>query len=133
MRWPGLEVCEAHSVVAELTSAYRRSGPDDASRDEVLRKEAGYFERNADAVAYAEYRRAGWSTASSEVESAHRHAVQSRLKIPGAWWHPEGVDDILALRMLRANGWWDDYCNDQRRAWRKRADRFAEARRDHAA
>jgi len=111
-----LEGGDASAVVAELTSAYQASGLDDKSRDQVLRLEAGYFERNADAVAYAEYRAAGWSTASSEVESAHRHAVQCRVKIPGAWWHPDGVDDILALRMLRANGWWDEYWNHQRRA-----------------
>src|SRR5690606_5319361 len=48
------------------------------------RREANYFERNADAVAYAAYREQGWSTASSEVESAHRHVVQRRLKVPGA-------------------------------------------------
>ena len=52
----------------------------------------------------AEYRAAGWSTASSEVESAHRHTVQCRLKIPGAWWHPHHVDDILVSMITRIEG-----------------------------
>ncbi|MCP4591274.1 MAG: hypothetical protein GY842_11040 [bacterium] len=128
-----LEAGQATAVVAELRAAYEASGPDEESRDDTLRLEAGYFERNQDAVAYAEYRRRGWSTASSEVESAHRHTVQTRLKISGAWWHPERVDDILALRMLKANGWWDEYWNTQRRAWRKRAEGFAHAHPDRAA
>ncbi|MCK5797988.1 MAG: hypothetical protein KAI47_12420 [Deltaproteobacteria bacterium] len=84
-----------------------------------------HFERNHDAVAYAYYRNQGWSTASSEVESSHRHVVQGRVKISRAWWHPDHVDDILALRMLKANGWWDEYWQSQRDAWRRRAAKFA--------
>ncbi len=126
-----LEGGDAEGVVTELDVAHQASGPDEASRDDVLRLEAGYFRRNVDAVAYAEYRAAGWSTASSEVESAHGHVEQARVKIAGAWWDPAHVDDVLALRMLRANGWWDEYWDEQRRAWRRRAETFTEAR--HAA
>lgn len=125
-----LEAGDATEVIAELLAAHEASGADEASRDDTLRLEAGYFERNHDAVAYVEYRRRGWSTASSEVESAHRHTVQARVKISDAWWHADTVDDILALRMLKANGWWEEYWNEQRRAWRRRADGFAHARPD---
>lgn len=128
-----LEAGAAHEVVTELRAAWEASGPDDASRNDRLRLEAGYFERNSDAVAYAEYRSRGWSTASSEIESGHRHLVQARLKISGAWWHPDHVDDILALRMLKANGWWDEYWKTRRTAWRTRAEGFAEPRQPRAA
>jgi hypothetical protein len=37
------------------------------------------------------YRENGWSTASSEVLSGHRHVVQQRVKIPGAWWRPDQI------------------------------------------
>ncbi len=68
------------------------------------------------------------------MESAQSRVVQVRLKISGAWWDPAQVDDVLALRVLKANeGWWDDYWSKQRHAWRLRAQRFAEARRDRAA
>ena len=120
-----LEAGKAAAVAAELKRAWEASGPDQDSRNDTLRLEAGYFERNHDAVAYAYYRSQGWSTASSEVESGHRHVVQVRLKISGAWWHPDHVDDILALRMLEANGWWDEYWSLQRAAWRERATGFA--------
>ena len=124
-----LEAGQSGAVVAELEQAWEASGPDKKSRNDTLRLEAGYFKRNHDAVAYAYYRDNGWSTASSEVESGHRHVVQARLKISGAWWHPDHVDDILALRMLKANGWWDEYWHTQRAAWRKRARGFAQAGR----
>ena len=117
-----LENGQVHEVVAELRAAWEASGEDEESRDDDLRVEANYFEHNADSVAYADYREQGWSTASSEVESCHNSIVQPRMKIGGAWWHPDGVDDVLALRMLRANGWWDTYWAEQRQEWRRRAE-----------
>lgn len=120
-----LEAGKSAEVVAELKQAWEASGPDEDSRDDTLRREAGYFERNHDAVAYAYYRDQGWSTASSEVESGHRHVVQVRLKISGAWWHPDHVGDILALRMLKTNGWWDEYWATRREKWREHAQGFS--------
>jgi hypothetical protein len=121
-----LERGDAQLVVKELHDAWLSSGSDDTSRNDVLRREANYFDRNGDAVAYADYRQRGWSTASSEVESGHRHVVQQRVKIPGAWWHPDHVDDVLALRMLKANGLWNAYWQARRTQWRQNATQLAE-------
>jgi len=118
-----LEVGHADQVVSELRDAF------EATSNDTLRREADYFERNRDAVAYAEYRARGWSTASSEIESAHGHTVQARMKIPGAWWHPDNVDNVLALRMLKANDWWDEYWATRRAAWATRAATFTARRR----
>jgi hypothetical protein len=115
-----LENGRAMHVVAELRRAAEKTDNQD------IRKAADYFQRNEDAVDYAEYRKNGWSSASSEVESAHRHIVQVRLKIPGAWWHPDNVPNILALRMLKANGWWDEYWNQQRKIWKENAQQLAQ-------
>ena len=46
---------------------------------------------------------------SGEIESAHRYVIQERLKVPGAWWHADNVAPMLALRVVRANGDWDQY------------------------
>ena len=116
-----LEQGHADAVVKELHDAWVSSGDDEASRNDVLRLEANYFDRNSDAVAYATYRENGWSTASSEVESGHRHVVQQRVKIPGAWWRPDQVDHILALRMLKANDLWEAYWKYRRTRWRQDA------------
>lgn len=115
-----LEQGRVLDVVAEL-----RLAATDPVND-ALRLAADYFERNRDAVDYATYRQLGWSTASSEVESGHRSIVQVRLKISGAWWHPDNVKNILALRMIKANGWWDEYWQQQRHQWRHRADHLRE-------
>jgi hypothetical protein len=135
------EAGHADEIVAELTAAHEevlaeRAGaiadkhPSLFTEEECerLRLEAGYFERNKDATAYAEYRDCGWSTASSEIESAHDHLVQARMKISGAWWHPDNVDNILALRLLKANGWWLDYWAHRRSVWRDKASVLAASR-----
>ena len=44
------------------------------------------------------------SPGSGEVESAHRTIPQERLKLPGTWWHPDAVNLMLALRVVRVNG-----------------------------
>jgi hypothetical protein len=44
--------------------------------------------------------------------------MQIRLKMAGAWWKVENLEKMLALRVLRANGGWDDY-------WRELLDEAA--------
>ncbi|MFN6569591.1 hypothetical protein [Dendronalium sp. ChiSLP03b] len=34
---------------------------------------------------------------------------QERLKIAGATWHPNTINPMLALRVIRANHWWADF------------------------
>ena len=51
----------------------------------------------------------GLPIGSGEIESAHRHVVQERLKLPGAWWTPANVEAMLALRLNRANRECGDY------------------------
>jgi hypothetical protein len=61
---------------------------------------------------YDEIRAAGLPVASGEIESAHRTIPQKPMKLPGAWWHADTVNKMLALRVIRANGWWADYWAD---------------------
>ena len=46
---------------------------------------------------------------SGEIESAHGYVIQERLKLSGCWWKEENAMSMLALRVLRANGDWDNY------------------------
>lgn len=68
-----------------------------------------YLKRFRDAVDYDKFRAMGLPIGSGEVESAHRYIPQKRLKIPGATWHPDTINPMLALRIIRANGWWEDF------------------------
>ncbi len=70
-----------------------------------------YLERFSDCLDYADYQQRGWPVGSGEVESAHKQIPQDRLKLPGAAWKVENINPMLALRVLKANGWWGDFWN----------------------
>ena len=73
----------------------------------------GYLRRFIHSVNYEEFKEKGYPIGSGEVESAHKSIPQKRMKIPGACWHVERINPMLSLRVLRANGWWDDYWQDR--------------------
>ena len=68
-----------------------------------------YLDNHSNYLDYQGARAAGLPIGSGAIESAHRYVMQSRLKIAGAWWKVENLEKMLALRVLRANGGWDDY------------------------
>ena len=45
----------------------------------------------------------GLPIGSGAIERAHRYLIQERLKFPGAWWSPDHIEAMLALRLNRAN------------------------------
>ncbi len=47
--------------------------------------------------------------AQEKLKVQARYIPQKRLKIPGATWHPDTINPMLALRVVRANDWWDDF------------------------
>jgi hypothetical protein len=49
---------------------------------------------------------------SGEIESGHRYGFQNRLNIAGGWWEMENLKNMIALRVLRANLGWEDYCSN---------------------
>lgn len=53
---------------------------------------------------------------SGEIESAHRYVIQDRLKISGAWWKEKNAENMLALRIVRENGDWDKYWENNKAA-----------------
>ena len=53
---------------------------------------------------------------SGLIEGGHRHVLQHRLKISGAWWKEENLQDMAHLRVCRANLQEDKYWDHQRKA-----------------
>lgn len=51
----------------------------------------------------------GLPIGSGEVESAHRHVIQKRLKLAGAWWLRENATNMAQLRVTRANSEWGEF------------------------
>lgn len=87
----------------------RYAGPGKDRVDRFLK----HLWRFQDAVDYGFAHFFGIPQGSGEIESAHRYIPQRRMKLPGATWHPRSINPILALRIVRANGWWKDFW-DQR-------------------
>ncbi|MDM8557183.1 hypothetical protein QUF75_20885, partial [Desulfococcaceae bacterium HSG7] len=66
-------------------------------------------DRFDDALNYNRFKEKNYPIGSGEIESAHKSVPQKRLKIPGATWHPDSIDPMPALRILRADDWWEDF------------------------
>ncbi len=96
---------KAKEVIQQLQLLYA-----DSSHDR-LRRLIDYVTRFQGSVDYGKYKKKGWPVGSGEVESAHRYIPQERLKIAGACWHPNTINPLLSLRVIRANGWWKDFWN----------------------
>jgi hypothetical protein len=73
----------------------------------------GYINRFYESLNYEELRSKGYPIGSGEIESAHKSIPQKRLKIPGASWSPSSINPMLSLRILRANGWWEEFWNNR--------------------
>jgi hypothetical protein len=93
--------------VDQVLASWQQRQADDPN--ERLRQLIDHVTRFEDSVDYGAYHERGWPLGSGEVESAHRYVPQERLKIAGACWNPDHVNPMLALRVVRANDWWDDF------------------------
>lgn len=80
----------------------------------------GYIKRFFDSLDYSRFKSKGYPIGSGEIESAHKSVPQKRLKIPGASWRTDSINPMFSLRILRANGWWNEF-------WDNRIDELAAA------
>ena len=75
-----------------------------------------YLSNRRENVDYKGALERGLPIGSGEIESGNKSVIQNRLKIAGAWWKAENAEKMLALRVNRANGEWNAYWKQQRRA-----------------
>lgn len=68
-----------------------------------------YLENRPHQLDYPAALREGLPIGSGLIESAHRHLLQSRLKLAGAWWTQSHAQAMAQLRTCRANGKWHEY------------------------
>ena len=73
-----------------------------------------YMEKRLDHMDYQKALLQGLPIGSGEIESSHRHVIQKRLKIAGAWWKTENANAMINLRTARLNGYWEAYWRSQR-------------------
>lgn len=87
--------------------------PDDKA---PVRRCVRYITNRPGQFDYKEAEEKGLPIGSGEIESAHRYIIQKRLKIAGAWWKEDNAQNMLSLRVLRANGEWETYWGNIRKA-----------------
>jgi hypothetical protein len=95
--------------VAQVVANCRGAGGENPSHP--MNQVARYLENQQEHLDYAGAGEEGLPIGSGAVEGGHRHVIQARLKLAGTWWREESVNPMLALRTLRANGWWEAFWN----------------------
>ena len=89
--------------------APRREANDVQDEAAPVRKAMRYLSNRKQHLDYRGAKEKGLPIGSGQIEGSHRHVIQARLKKPGAWWLRPHAANMLALRVLRANGDWETY------------------------
>jgi len=70
-----------------------------------------YYENNLKRMNYKTYKEQGLLIGSGPMEAAHRHVVQSRMKLSGQRWTIKGAQQVVNLRVANKNGKWNQVVN----------------------
>lgn len=100
-----------NEVQPVLKTLERKLEPAEAEEAPV-RSAYGYIKERKDHLDYAGAKAADLPIGSGEIESGHRHVIQERLKISGAWWLEQTAEWMLQLRVRRANKDWQKYWSE---------------------
>ena len=109
-----MKVGDETAVLDEIKMKLSELG--EVVEDNGLVKCVRYMEKRIKYMNYLGARDKELPIGSGEIESSHRHIVQKRLKIAGAWWELENANSMLQLRTARANGYWKDYWREKKAA-----------------
>lgn len=74
-----------------------------------VRDACRYLKERQNHLDYAAARHHKLPIGSGQIESGHRHVIQQRLKLSGAWWKETNLEPMLQLRVARANRLWSSY------------------------
>jgi hypothetical protein len=79
-----------------------------------VRDACRYLQERQHNLDYAAARHHKLPIGSGEIESGHRHVIQQRLKLSGAWWKETNLQPMLQLRVARANHLWESYWSNNK-------------------
>jgi hypothetical protein len=105
---------ESAALIALLETHAEEAGIVDEQAP--IRTAHRYFSNRAGQLDYAAVLKKGLPIGSGLIEGAHRHVLQKRLKLSGAWWERNNLKHMVALRIIRANKKWDDYWDSAKAA-----------------
>jgi hypothetical protein len=103
---------QVHQVIATLEASLE---PEDvADENAPVRKAHLYLSKRKEQLNYDLAITKELPIGSGLIESAHKHVIQYRLKLPGAAWSIKNAEVMIQARAFRANGFWDSYWRKQR-------------------
>jgi len=85
--------------------------PESSPRETPVRDAYRYLDQRRAHLDYRSARQRKLPIGSGEIESAHRHLIQKRLKLSGCWWKETNAQALISLRTARANQCWETYWN----------------------
>lgn len=106
------QACLLENNIPEVLHTLEGSLEPAEQKETPVRSAHHYISTRREHMDYAGARAAGLPISSAEIESAHRHVLQKRLKIAGAWWLERNAESMLQLRSVRANGDWGKYWSE---------------------
>lgn len=74
---------------------------DNKDQDNGLTRCFRYMDKRLDYMDYQKALSKGLPIGSGEIESGHRHVIQKRLKIAGAWWKAGNANAMINLTSVR--------------------------------
>lgn len=102
----------ADQVIATLQGSLERE--DVPEENAPVRKAHRYLSNRKEQLNYDLAIAKALPIGSGLIESAHKHVIQYRLKLPGAAWSIKNAEAMIQARAFRANGFWDSYWRKQR-------------------
>lgn len=104
-----LKESQADEVLAELELLALATGQEEGAIHDAIR----YMSNRAEQFEYREAIQADLPVGSGMIESGHRHVLQRRLKIPGAWTMTN-AGNLARARIVRQNIGLEQYWQDLR-------------------
>ena len=92
-----------------LRSLRNHFEPENSPQATPVREAHRYLDQRRDHLNYQGARKRKLPIGSGEIESAHRHLIQKRLKLSGSWWKETNAQALITLRTARANQCWQAY------------------------
>jgi hypothetical protein len=105
-----LDAGDVEAVIASM----RRLRPSHAKVQDEVRTAMDYFQRNAERMRYADFRKQGLLVGSGVVEAGCKMICGQRLKLSGMHWTVTGANAIIALRCRQLGARWEEF-------WKARA------------
>lgn len=98
-----------HQVAKVLRSLGPHREPEHGPQETPVRAAQRYLDQRKCHLDYQSARQRQLPIGSGEIESTHRHLIQKRLKLSGAWWKETNAQALITLRTAPANQCWNTY------------------------